>query len=288
MSHTLIAPSVLAADFANLQRDIEMINNSDADWFHIDIMDGVFVPNISFGMPVLRDIAKHATKTIDVHLMIVDPDRYISTFKNLGADILTVHYEACTHLHRTLQAIKAQGMKAGVALNPHTSISLLEDTIQDIDLVCLMSVNPGFGGQSFIENTYDKVIALKELITRKGANTIIEIDGGVTVHHACHARAQNMGIKARDMLKLIPNVKIDVVERCAGHGGTFGVMKETHDLAIKVGRPTARQIKNKNNKYMASDCPLAGKHLKQLEVDTNISNDEAVHPIELIAKSYRL
>ena len=184
MSHTLIAPSVLAADFANLQRDIEMINNSDADWFHIDIMDGVFVPNISFGMPVLRDIAKHATKTIDVHLMIVDPDRYISTFKNLGADILTVHYEACTHLHRTLQAIKAEGMKAGVALNPHTSISLLEDTIQDIDLVCLMSVNPGFGGQSFIENTYDKVIALKELITRKGANTIIEIDGGVTNKNA--------------------------------------------------------------------------------------------------------
>ena len=184
MSHTLIAPSVLAADFSNLQRDIEMINNSDADWFHIDIMDGVFVPNISFGMPVLRDIAKHATKTIDVHLMIVDPDRYISTFKNLGADILTVHYEACTHLHRTLQAIKAQGMKAGVALNPHTSISLLEDTIQDIDLVCLMSVNPGFGGQSFIENTYDKVIALKELITKKGASTIIEIDGGVTSKNA--------------------------------------------------------------------------------------------------------
>lgn len=184
MSHTLIAPSVLAADFANLQRDIEMINSSDADWFHIDIMDGVFVPNISFGMPVLRDIAKHATKTIDVHLMIVDPDRYISTFKNLGADILTVHYEACTHLHRTLQAIKAQGMKAGVALNPHTSISLLEDTIQDIDLVCLMSVNPGFGGQSFIENTYDKVVALKELITIRGASTIIEIDGGVTSKNA--------------------------------------------------------------------------------------------------------
>ena len=183
MAH-LIAPSVLAADFANLQRDVEMINSSDADWFHIDIMDGVFVPNISFGMPVLRDIAKHATKTIDVHLMIVDPDRYISTFKNLGADILTVHYEACTHLHRTLQAIKAEGMQAGVALNPHTSISLLEDTIQDIDLVCLMSVNPGFGGQSFIENTYDKVIALKELITRKGANTIIEIDGGVTSKNA--------------------------------------------------------------------------------------------------------
>ncbi len=152
--------------------------------FIIDIMDGVFVPNISFGMPVLRDIAKHATKTIDVHLMIVEPDRYISTFKSLGADVLTVHYEACTHLHRTLQAIKAEGMKSGVALNPHTSISLLEDTIQDIDLVCLMSVNPGFGGQSFIENTYAKVTALKELITRKGANTIIEIDGGVTNENA--------------------------------------------------------------------------------------------------------
>jgi len=215
MSHTLIAPSVLAADFANLQRDIEMINNSDADWFHIDIMDGVFVPNISFGMPVLRDIAKHATKTIDVHLMIVDPDRYISTFKNLGADILTVHYEACTHLHRTLQAIKAQGMKAGVALNPHTSISLLEDTIQDIDLVCLMSVNPGFGGQSFIENTYDKVIALKELITRKGANTIIEIDGGVTSKNAKQLAdagadvlvAGSYVFKSEDPTKTITNLK---------------------------------------------------------------------------------
>jgi len=215
MSHTLIAPSVLAADFANLQRDIEMINNSDADWFHIDIMDGVFVPNISFGMPVLRDIVKHATKTIDVHLMIVDPDRYISTFKNLGADILTVHYEACTHLHRTLQAIKAEGMKAGVALNPHTSISLLEDTIQDIDLVCLMSVNPGFGGQSFIENTYDKVIALKELITRKGANTIIEIDGGVTNKNAKQLAdagadvlvAGSYVFKSEDPTKTITNLK---------------------------------------------------------------------------------
>ena len=215
MSHTLIAPSVLAADFANLQRDVEMINSSDADWFHIDIMDGVFVPNISFGMPVLRDIAKHATKTIDVHLMIVDPDRYISTFKNLGADILTVHYEACTHLHRTLQAIKAEGMKAGVALNPHTSISLLEDTIQDIDLVCLMSVNPGFGGQSFIENTYDKVIALKELITRKGASTIIEIDGGVTNKNAKQLAdagadvlvAGSYVFKSEDPTKTITNLK---------------------------------------------------------------------------------
>jgi ribulose-phosphate 3-epimerase len=184
MSQVLLAPSVLAADFANLQRDIELINASQADWFHIDIMDGVFVPNISFGMPVLEAISKHATKTIDVHLMIVDPDRYIKTFKQLGADILTVHYEACTHLHRTLQAIKAEGMQAGVALNPHTPVHLLEDVIQDIDLVCLMSVNPGFGGQSFIENTYTKITQLKALITRKGAKTRIEIDGGVTDKNA--------------------------------------------------------------------------------------------------------
>ena len=184
MKNTRIAPSVLAADFANLQRDIEMINSSEADWFHIDIMDGVFVPNISFGMPVLDAIQKHAKKTIDVHLMIVDPDRYIATFKKLGADILTVHYEACTHLHRTLQAIKAEGMKAGVALNPHTNVDLLEDVIQDIDLVCIMSVNPGFGGQSFIENTYAKVEKLKALIHKKNAATLIEIDGGVTDKNA--------------------------------------------------------------------------------------------------------
>jgi ribulose-phosphate 3-epimerase len=184
MKNTRIAPSVLAADFANLQRDIEMINSSEADWFHIDIMDGVFVPNISFGMPVLDAIQKHAKKTIDVHLMIIDPDRYIATFKKLGADILTVHYEACTHLHRTLQAIKAEGMKAGVALNPHTNVALLEDVIQDIDLVCIMSVNPGFGGQSFIENTYAKVEKLKALIHKKNAATLIEIDGGVTDKNA--------------------------------------------------------------------------------------------------------
>ncbi|WP_304131243.1 ribulose-phosphate 3-epimerase, partial [Mesonia mobilis] len=175
----LIAPSILAADFANLQRDIEMINESDADWFHIDIMDGVFVPNISFGMPVLEAINRHAGKVIDVHLMIVDPDRYIKTFSDLGADILTVHFEACTHLHRTLQAIKAEGMRAGVAINPHTNVSLLEDVINDIDLVCIMSVNPGFGGQSFIENTYKKTQQLKEIIVDNQAKTQIEIDGGV-------------------------------------------------------------------------------------------------------------
>jgi ribulose-phosphate 3-epimerase len=182
--NTIIAPSILAADFANLQRDIEMINNSSADWFHIDIMDGVFVPNISFGMPVLEAITKHTKKTIDVHLMIIEPDRYIKTFANLGANILTVHYEASTHLHRTLQAIKAEGMQAGVALNPHTNIDLLEDIINDIDMVCVMSVNPGFGGQSFIENTYSKIAKLKALILRKNAKTIIQIDGGVNDKNA--------------------------------------------------------------------------------------------------------
>lgn len=215
MKNTLIAPSVLAADFANLQRDIEMINNSEADWFHIDIMDGVFVPNISFGMPVLEAISKHAKKTIDVHLMIVDPDRYITAFANLGADILTVHYEACTHLHRTLQAIKAAGMKAGVALNPHTPIELLSEVIQDIDLVCLMSVNPGFGGQSFIENTYSKVQSLKQLIVKKNTTTLIEIDGGVTNKNAVQLVqagadvlvAGNYVFKAENPTKTISDLK---------------------------------------------------------------------------------
>lgn len=180
----LIAPSVLASDFGNLERDCKMINKSEADWFHIDIMDGVFVPNISFGMPVLEAIQTHAKKPLDVHLMIVDPDRYIEKFHQLGAEVLTVHYEACDHLHRSIQQIKSLGMKAGVALNPHTPVSHLKDIILDIDLVCLMSVNPGFGGQSFIENTYSKTKELKRLIENSKSTCLIEIDGGVTDQNA--------------------------------------------------------------------------------------------------------
>ena len=183
MKH-IIAPSILSADFANLQRDIEMINNSQADWFHVDVMDGVFVPNISFGFPVISAIKKHATKPLDVHLMIQQPDLYLEAFRNVGAEILTVHLEACTHLHRTLQAIKKLGAKAGVAINPHTPIDSLRDVIDELDLVCVMSVNPGFGGQRFIENTYSKVMRLKELLTSKGSKALIEIDGGVNLQNA--------------------------------------------------------------------------------------------------------
>lgn len=179
-----ISPSVLASDFANLQSEIEMLNASEADFIHVDIMDGVFVPNISFGIPVTEAINKHATKPLDVHLMIVNPDQYLESFKKAGAHIISVHIEACNHLHRTLQAIKDLGCKAGVAINPHTSVNLLENVIQDLDLVCMMSVNPGFGGQKFIENTYQKVSDLKDLITKKGSHALIEIDGGVNQKNA--------------------------------------------------------------------------------------------------------
>ena len=178
MKH-LISPSLLSADFGNLQRDIEMINNSEADWFHLDIMDGIFVPNISFGFPIIKYIKKHAKKTLDVHLMIIDPDRYIEQFQKAGADILTVHYETCNHLHRTVQNIKSLGMKAGVSLNPHTPVHLLEDIITDLDLVLIMSVNPGFGGQKFIPNALDKIKKLKKLIIETKSNALIEVDGGV-------------------------------------------------------------------------------------------------------------
>lgn len=183
MDH-IIAPSLLACDFANIQSECEMLNESEADWFHLDVMDGMFVPNISFGIPVIDYFNKHTTKPLDVHLMIEQPDRYISAFKSVGADILTVHYEACTHLHRTLQAIEQEGMKRGVAINPHTSVELLEPVLENIDLALIMSVNPGFGGQKFIEGTYRKVERLRAMIEEKGLSTMIEIDGGVTTENA--------------------------------------------------------------------------------------------------------
>jgi ribulose-phosphate 3-epimerase len=190
----IIAPSILSADFTNLEREIKMLNNSLADWIHIDVMDGLFVPNLTFGMPVIKQIKKHAQKPLDVHLMIVRPERYLLEFKNAGADILTVHYEACSHLHRTIQEIKNHGMKAGVSLNPHTPVHLLEDIIQDVDLVLLMSVNPGFGGQVFIENTYKKIIQTRELIVKQHSKAIIEIDGGVDDSNA--AKLINSGVYA--------------------------------------------------------------------------------------------
>lgn len=180
----IIAPSILAADFANLQREVEMINESAADWIHVDIMDGVFVPNISMGLPVVEAIKRHAKKPMDVHLMIVQPDKYVDAFKNAGASTISVHAEACTHLHRNIQQLKSLGVKAGVAINPHTPVSSLSEVIQDIDLICLMSVNPGFGGQKFIERTYDKVKELKLLIKGRGSKALIEIDGGVNQQNA--------------------------------------------------------------------------------------------------------
>lgn len=210
-----IAPSVLAADFANIQKEVEMLNASACDYIHVDIMDGVFVPNISFGIPVTEAIKKHATKPLDVHLMIVNPDHYLEAFRNAGAEIISVHYEACPHLHRTLQVIKSLGCKAGVAINPHTPVSLLEDVIQDIDLVCVMSVNPGFGGQRFIENTYTKVKQLKAMIEANGASTLIEIDGGVNQANAPKLRAAGADVlvagsfvfSSPDPIETIQNLK---------------------------------------------------------------------------------
>ena len=211
----IIAPSLLAADFLHLGDACEMLNKSEAEWFHLDVMDGSFVPNISYGLPIIEQIKKTTTKVLDVHLMIVHPEKYIADFKKAGADILTVHYEACPHLHSTLQLIKAQGMKAGVALNPHTSVNLLQDVIQDIDVVCIMSVNPGFGGQKFIEHTYEKITALKKIIVAANAKTLIEIDGGVTESNAAALRLAGADVlvagttvfKAADPIQMISILK---------------------------------------------------------------------------------
>jgi len=211
----IIAPSLLAADFLRLGEACKMLNESEAEYFHLDVMDGSFVPNISYGLPIIEQIKTTTTKVLDVHLMIVSPEKYIADFKKAGADILTVHYEACPHLHSTLQQIKAHGMQAGVAINPHTSVELLKDIIKDIDLVCVMSVNPGFGGQKFIEHTYEKVKALKKIITSAGATTLIEIDGGVTENNAAKLVAAGADVlvagtsvfKAADPKQMIATLK---------------------------------------------------------------------------------
>lgn len=211
----LISPSLLSANFGNLEHDINLINQSNADWLHIDIMDGVFVPNISFGFPVLKYVKKLCNKPLDVHLMIVEPDKFINEVKETGALIMNVHYEACTHLHRTIQRIHDAGMQAGVTLNPHTPVELLEDIVADVDMVLLMSVNPGFGGQKFIENTYDKIRRLRAMIERKGCNTLIQVDGGVNLNNAAKLFeagadclvAGNAVFSADDMIQTIANLK---------------------------------------------------------------------------------
>ncbi len=213
----IIAPSVLAADFGNLKRDIEMLNRSEAEWIHLDVMDGVFVPNISYGMPVIKTIDELTDKVLDVHLMIVQPERYISTFREVGADVLTVHYEASTHLHRTIQHIKDEGMKAGVALNPHTPVYLLEDIIKEIDLLLIMSVNPGFGGQKFIQHTYEKIVQATELIDRKNADVLIEVDGGVGPGNAAQLSQLGADVLVAGNAVFSAHDPIGVISEMAGY-----------------------------------------------------------------------